>query len=133
AGVRRKANGSFPGVGPRLSKIVAAAQERAPIAVRRGPYAVLAVAVIVRNRVNRVPVEIRTADLPTGALSVGAQHEGSLCGPHQQEKISLPDVNGMHLVEDRGVGPLRSGGGSAEITVPTWTASRADCTSPARW
>ena len=63
----------------------------------------LAVAVIVRNRVNRVPVEVRTADLPTGALSVRAQHEGSLCGPHQQEKISLPDVNGMHFVEDRGV------------------------------
>src|ERR1700730_579036 len=67
-----KSNGGLLRIGPALSEVVAAAQEGTPITLRRSPYAVLAGAALVGHRVNIVPMEIRTADLPTAALRLRA-------------------------------------------------------------
>ena len=58
-------------------------QQGAPITLRRSPYAVLARAAIIGHRVNTVPVEIGTANLPTAALSVRAKDECSFGCSHQ--------------------------------------------------
>src|SRR5437763_14602660 len=50
--------------------------------------------------VHRVPMEIGTANFPTRAPSVRAQEECSFCRSHQQKKISLPDMNESHTVQD---------------------------------
>jgi hypothetical protein len=37
-------------------------------------------------------MEIGTADFPAGALLIGTKKESSLCGSHQEKKVSLLDV-----------------------------------------
>src|SRR5437899_6592780 len=60
----------------------------------------LATTAVIGHRVYRVPMEIGTTKFPTRAPSVRAQEECSFCRSHQQKKISLPDVNVLHIVQD---------------------------------
>src|SRR6266704_952727 len=74
----------------------------------------LPAAIVIGHRVNRVTMEIGTADFPTRALGVRAQYECALCCSHQQKKISFSDTRVPHVVQDSGsrfvsVG-VRSGG-----------------------
>ena len=91
-------------IGPALPEIVAGSQQSAPITLRRSPYAVLSSAAVISHRVNIVSVEIRTTDLPTAALRIGAKDECSFRGSHQQKKVSLPDMSVLHAVQDRSSG-----------------------------
>ena len=77
----------------------------------------LATTAVIGHRVHRVPVEVGTANLPTRALSVRAQEECSFCRSHQQKKISLPDMNVSHTVQD----------GSSECAVIGTGLSGSDC------
>src|SRR5437870_7899803 len=60
----------------------------------------LATTAVIGHRVYRVPMEIGTTKFPTRAPSVRAQEECSFCRSHQQKKISLPDMNVSHTVQD---------------------------------
>src|SRR5437667_11557921 len=71
----------------------------------------LATTAVIGHRVYRVPMEIRTTKFPTRAPSVRAQEECSCCRSHQQKKISLPDVNVLHIVQDGSSGCALIGSG----------------------
>src|SRR5881409_984296 len=71
----------------------------------------LATTAVIGHRVHRVPVEVGTANLPTCALSVRAQEECSFCRSHQQKKISLPDMDVLHIVQDGSSGCAVIGSG----------------------
>src|SRR2546421_4601633 len=77
----------------------------------------LATTAVIGHRVHRVPMEIGTANFPTRAPSVRAQEECSFCRSHQQKKISLPDMNVSHTVQD----------GSSECAVIGTGLSGSDC------
>src|SRR5207237_10670676 len=77
----------------------------------------LATTAVIGHRVHRMPVEIGTANFPTRAPSVRAQEECSFCRSHQQKKISLPDMNVSHTVQD----------GSSECAVIGTGLSGRDC------
>ena len=106
-----KSNGGLLRIGPALPEIVAGSQEGAPVTRRRSPYAVLAPAAIIGHRVNTVPMEIGTTDLPTAAPSVRAKDECSLRCSHQQKKVSLPNMRMSHAVQDRSPGWAKIGAG----------------------
>ena len=71
----------------------------------------LATTAVIGHRVHRVPMEIGTANFPTRAPSVRAQEECSFCRSHQQKKISLPDLNVLHIVQDGSSGCALIGSG----------------------
>src|SRR5947207_13890673 len=71
----------------------------------------LATTAVIAHRVYRVPMEIGSTNVPTPAPSVRAQEECSFCRSHQQKKISLPDVNVLHIVQDGSSGRALIGSG----------------------
>src|SRR5258708_14937524 len=99
AGVARKSNGGLTRISPALSKIVAGTQHGAPVTLGGRPDTVLATTAVISQCINRVPVEIGPSDVPTSTLRVRAQKESSFFRSHQQEKISLSDVNILHIVQ----------------------------------
>src|SRR5215216_6520930 len=58
-------------------------------------------AAIIGHCVNSLAVEVRTTDFPTPALNIRSQEECSFCGSYQQKKVSLPDRDVLHTVENR--------------------------------
>src|SRR4029077_2066470 len=100
AGIGGKSDGCLLRIGPALAEIVARSQHGAPVTRRRSPDSVLAPAGVVGHRVDTVPMEIGTADLPSVALSIRAQNECSFGRSQQQKEVSLSDLSMADAVQD---------------------------------
>src|SRR5262249_56121076 len=98
ARICRKANRGFSGNCPALSEVVAGAQQRAPITLRRSPNAVLCGALVIGHGIDCMAVKIGATHIPSPALRVGSQNECSFGRTDKQKKVSFLNLRVPHAV-----------------------------------